>query len=116
MKSKNHKEAEAVTVEYHIPRRDVWYADLSEEARRDILSLPTRMDSKDALRYILNKYHKKISQASYYRAISRLNGNRLASTLLKAVETPPALDYLKRITETVQSIDTTLKSMLANQK
>ena len=114
--SRKHKAVKNEALKYKIPRQGVWYADLTEDDRRDILSLPSRMGYKDALAYIREKFHKEISRASYYRAIHMLNGNRVASTLLKTAETPPALQYLKELTESVRSIDATLKTMLANQQ
>lgn len=103
-------------VRYLIPRRDVWYATLTDDERSDILSLRDRMDCDEAIRYIMERYGKKISKASYYRAINRLNRNRLAATQLKAASAPPALDCLKEITKTVKSIDKTLRAILSRQK
>ena len=108
--------AENEALKYKRPRQGVWYADLTEDDRRDILALSSRMGHKDALAYIREKYHKGISRASYYRAIKRLNGNRAASTLLKAVATPPALEYLEKLAESLRSIDATLKAILAIQR
>ena len=103
-------------MQYLIPRRDVWYATLTEDERSEILSLPDRMDSDEAIKYIMKRYGKRISKASYYRAINRLNHNRLAAAQLKAASAPPALACLKDITRAVKSIDKTLKSILAQQK
>ena len=114
--SRKHDAAEREALKYKRPRQGVWYADLTEDDRRDILALSSRMGHKDALAYIREKYHKDISRASYYRAINQLNGNRAASALLKAVATPPALEYLKELTESVRSIDATLKAILAIQR
>ena len=111
-----HNAAESEALKYKRPRQGVWYADLTEDDRRDILGLSSRMGYKDALAYIREKYHKEISRASYYRAINRLNGNRAASALLKAAATPPALVCLKELTESVRSIDATLKAILAIQR
>ena len=103
-------------VQYLIPRRDVWYATLTEDERNEIFSLHERMNSDEAIKYIMKRYGKRISKASYYRAINRLNRNRLAATQLKAASAPPALDCLKEITKAVKSIDQTLKTILSLQK
>ena len=112
MKKKNTGSA----VLYNLPRRDAWCADLTEEARYDILCLRERMKADEAIKYIERTYGKKISRASYYRATSRLNANRIASAQLMAAATPPSLDVLEDLAKTARSIDSTLKDILKKMK
>lgn len=108
----NREERSTTSMQYHIPRRDAWYADLTEEERAEILTLPEKMNADKAIKYIDKKLGKKISRASYYRAVNSLNANRIVSAHLKAASTPPSLDVLNDIAKTVKSIDKTLKSIL----
>ncbi|MBR3956351.1 MAG: hypothetical protein IKJ89_00690 [Kiritimatiellae bacterium] len=104
------------SIQYRIPRRDAWYASLSEEERSEVLTLPEKMNADKAVKYIEKKFGKKISRASYYRGIDGLNHNRLASAHLKAVSKPPALDVLNDLAKTVKSIDKTLKTIMQKSK
>ena len=107
---------EIPTVIYRPPRRDSWFASLDEDARLDILSLREQMNWEEAVKYIFKKYGKKVSRSAYYRALDQYKDNRLAALQLKAASTPPALQQLKEISDTVKSINETLKAILAAKK
>ena len=95
------------------PRRDSWLAKLSEEARIDVLRLRRRMNWQDALKYIKEKYDVTVSRTSYFATTKRYSTNEIAAAQLKAASKPPALDYLVRITEAVERIDKSLKTLLS---
>ena len=98
-------------ITYSPPRRDSWLASLSEEARLDVLSLRRRMCYQEAIKYIKEKYGVTVSKTSYYATTKRYSTNEIAAAQLKAASVPPALDYLVKISDTLQSIDKTLKKM-----
>ena len=98
-------------VAYSAPRRDSWLASLSEEARLDVLTLRRRMCYQEAIKYIKEKYGITVSKTSYYATTKRYSSNEIAAAQLKAASTPPALDYLVKIVDSLQSIDKTLKKM-----
>ena len=102
-------------VAYSAPRRDSWLASLSEEARLDVLTLRRRMCYQDAIKYIKEKYGIVVSKTSYYATTKRYSSNEIAAAQLKAASTPPALDYLVKIVDSLQSIDKTLKKMSAGK-
>ena len=103
-------------VAYSAPRRDSWLARLSEEARLDVLSLRRKMCWQEAIKYIKEKYGVPVSRTSYYATTNRYSQNEIAAAQLKAASTPPALDYLVKIADTLQSIDESLKKMSSNKK
>ena len=98
-------------ITYSPPRRDSWLAGLSEEARLDVLDLRRRMCWQDALKYIKETYNVNVSRTSYFATTKRYATNEIAAAQLKAASVPPALDYLVKISDTLQSIDKTLKKM-----
>ena len=103
-------------VSYIPPRRDSWLAKLSDDARLEVLSLRKRMSWEEALAYIKEKYGIDVSRSAYFAALKRFATNEIAAIQLKAASVPPALDYLVEITETLKSIDRSLKKMLPKRK
>ena len=99
-------------VKYSPPRRDSWLARLSEDERLDALSLRRRMRWQDALKYLKETYGITISRTSYFKTTNRYATNEIAVAQLKAASTPPALDYLAQILDTLKSIDKKLTKRL----
>ena len=66
---------------------------------------------QDALKYIKETYNVNVSRTSYFATTKRYATNEIAAAQLKAASTPPALDYLVKIVDTLQSIDKTLKKI-----
>lgn len=96
-------------VKYSPPRRDSWLARLPEDGQIDALSLRRRMRCQDALKYLKETYGITISRTSYYETTNRYASNAIAIAQLKAASTPPALDCLVQILDTLKSIEKKLK-------
>ena len=92
-------------VKYSPPRRDSWLAGLSEDERLDALSLRRRMHWQDALKYLKETYGITVSRTSYYATTNRYASNEIAISQLKAASTPPALDCLTQILDTLKKIE-----------
>ena len=64
------------------------------------------------LKLVKEKYGVTVSKTSYYATTKRYSTNEIAAAQLKAASVPPALDYLVKISDTLKSIEKTLKKIV----